>query len=430
MRFRHLLALAALAVGLLPGSGVAATPTAGAVSSATTTTSWTGGPFVTSNPSGLCVAPDPACDTYALSITAPASGDFTVEIAITPSSEGDDYDLSVAGPDGKTVASSASSGGHESVTLTNPATGTYLVRTLAWLVAPGGTYSGTATLKSGTAPQAPTGSVLYTYDTKAPQAKAQVPLRVIAVGFKPGELDESTVLGQIPTSQRPGVIIPRGKNPSGDNGTLFGLETLVNHGRRYYDSSTPFLVPYEYDWKPQLVYASDAFANGLFAAMAANSTTGEFSNSRNRAFIETYNTSRGAYRGAGKLVAPNAPVRFVDGEKTEDWIAANAPSLLGFDFAARGKGPGKDFGYTVFLINSWDSPQAVSQLKPEHEYHVWKINRTDPDTGDFDGIDWARVWGGRYRFMMVDSGAAPNPYEAETWGNRNRSVYGSAIAAG
>ena len=28
--------------------------------------------------------------------------------------------------------------------------------------------------------------------------------------------------------------------------------------------------------------------------------------------------------------------------------------------------------------------------------------------------------------MMVDTGAAPNPYEAETWGNRNRSVYGSA----
>ncbi|HXH35705.1 MAG TPA: hypothetical protein VNJ54_15085, partial [Plantibacter sp.] len=174
------------------------------------------------------------------------------------------------------------------------------------------------------------------------------------------------------------------------------------------------------------IYASDAFADGLFASMAANSTTGEFSNSRNRNYLEGYNASRGVYRGSNRLVTPNAPVRFVDGEKTEDWIAANAPTLLGLDFAARGKGAGKSFGYTVFLINSWDSPQAISRLKPQNEYHVFKVNRTDPDTGDFDGIDWARVWGGRYRFMMVDAGAAPNPYEAETWGNRNRSVYGSA----
>ena len=156
--------------------------------------------------------------------------------------------------------------------------------------------------------------------------------------------------------------------------------------------------------------------------MKANSTTGEFAKSGNRQYLEGYNATRGIYRGAGATRStPNAPVRFVDGEKTEDWIAANAPTLLGFDFAARGKGPGKNPGYTVFVLNTWDSPSARTHLQPEHEYHVLKINRTDPDTHDFDGIDWARIWGGRYRFMMVDLGAAPNPYEAETWGNRNRS---------
>jgi hypothetical protein len=426
MRFRLRLAATVLVVGLLPGGGAAAVPAGGTLSPTTSTTSWAGGPFLTSNPSGVCLAGDPACDRYSLTIVPPPSGSYTVDIALTPSSEGDDYDLYVTGPDGSTVASSTSSGGHEAVTLTNPAAGTYSVNTLVWLVAPGGTYTGSATMKVGSTAPPASGSVLYNYDPAAAQATAEVPIRVVAVGFKPGELDESTVLGQIPTSQRPGVLIPRGQNPSGDTGILFGLETLVNHGRRYYDSSTPFLVPYEYKWKPQLIYASDAFADGLFASMAANSTTGEFAKSANRTFIESYNASRGTYRGAGKLVAPNAPIRFVDGEKTEDWIAANGPSLLGFDFAARGKGPGRDFGYTVFLINSWDSPQAISRLKPQNEYHVWKINRTDPDTGDFDGIDWARIWGGRYRFMMVDAGAAPNPYEAETWGNRNRSVYGSA----
>lgn len=263
----------------------------------------------------------------------------------------------MTGPDGRTVATSASSGGHEAVSLSNPPAGTYSVNTVAWLVAPGGTYTGAAALKVGTTTTPAAGSVLYPYDPAAAQATAEVPLRVIAVGFKPGELDEATVLGQIPASHRPGVLIPRGQNPSGDTGTLFGLETLVNHGRRYYDSSEPFLVPYEYKWKPQVIYASDAFADGFFASMAANSATGEFSKSRNRTYIESYNSSRGVYRGTGRLVPPDAPVRFVDGEKTEDWIAANGPSLLGLDFAARGKGPGKDFGYTVFLTTRGTHPR-------------------------------------------------------------------------
>src|SRR6185436_4953809 len=134
----------------------------------------------------------------------------------------------------------------------------------------------------------------------------------------------------------------------------------------------------------------------------------------------------GGFRGADKLVLPNEPVRFVDGEKTEDWLAANAKAFLGFDHAGVGKGPGANPGYTVYVLNTWDSAAAERHLKPRHAYHVWRVQRNDPDTGAFDGIDWARIWGGRYRFMMLDLGAAPNPYEAETWGNRNRSVYGSA----
>ena len=115
-------------------------------------------------------------------------------------------------------------------------------------------------------------------------------------------------------------------------------------------------------------------------------------------------------------------MRFVDGESTEDWIAANSEAMLGFP---AGREPG-EAGYTVFVLNTWDAPEAEAAF-PAGEYHVFRIDRTDPDRGDFDGIDWARVWGGRYRFMMVDLGAAPNPYEAETWANRGRTVLGSAL---
>ena len=426
MRIRLTLLAAAAAALLAGGTAQSATPPAGTVSPTATTTAWSGGPFIASNPSGVCLTVDPACDTFSLTVVPPLSGSSSLEISIAPSTVSDDYDLYVYGPDGTRVGSSTSSGGHETVILANPKAGTYAVRTLAWLVAPGGTYTGTAKLTVGSTNTTEDGSVLWSFDQTAPQAAVEVPLRVVAVGFEPGELDEAAVLGEVPTAQRPGVLIPRGQSPSGDFGTLFGAEGYVNHGRRYYDETQPFLVPYEYRWKPQLVYAPDAFTDGLMQAMRSNSTTGEFAKSANRQYLEGYNAARGVYRGSERLVPPNAPVRFVDGEKVEDWIAANTRTHLGFDMPARGKGPGENPGYTVFLVNSWDSPQALQRLRPQREYHVWKVNRTDPDTREFDGIDWARVWGGRYRFMMLDLGAAPNPYEAETWGNRNRSVLGSA----
>lgn len=91
MRLRlSLLALIAGLVALLPAAAQAAVPTGGTVSTATPTSSWTGGPFVSSNPSGLCLAVDPACDRYALTITPPAAGNYTVEISTTPSAEADD----------------------------------------------------------------------------------------------------------------------------------------------------------------------------------------------------------------------------------------------------------------------------------------------------------------------------------------------------
>jgi hypothetical protein len=427
MRARVLLLGLVLGLTALVPVANAAAPSAGTVSPVAPTSSWTGGPFVTSNPSGVCFVADPACDAYALTIVPPASGNYTVEITTTPSAEGDDYDLYVNNSAGQRVGSSTTDGGREKVTLSNPPGGTYTVNTLAWLVQPGGTYQGKATLAVSSAP--PTsdpGSVLYSYDPNAAQAKVEVPLRVVAVGFAPGELDEAKILGEIPNYQRPGVLIPRGEGSSGDQFPLFGAETLVNHGRNYYNNTKPFTVPYEYTWKPQFVYAPAGFTQGLFNTMKANSTTGDFAKSANRTYLEGYNATRGVYRGTGALVKPNSPVRFVDGEKVEDWIAANSKAYLGWDDPARGKGPGRNPGYTVYILNTWDSAEARAILKPQNEYHVWKINRTDPDTGQFDGIDWARIWGGRYRFMMVDTGAAPNPYEAESWGNRNRSVYGSA----
>jgi hypothetical protein len=426
--------VAVATAALLPGSATSAVPASGTISPASTSVSWQGGPAVVSNPSGVCVGGvDVTCDRFLLTITPPPTGNYSVEITLTASNTDDDWDLFVFGPDGTSESSTKSAPNYpEVVRLNNPAAGTWRVYGNPWLVNPGSTYSAAATMTVDKVyPPSSTGSVLYDFDAAAPQAKLEAPLRVVAVGFKPGELDASKVLGEIPNIQRPGVLIPRGTDPGPDNHPLIiGNEGLLNHGRAYFDNSSPFLVPYEYTWKPQLIYAPDTFTNGLLAAMASNSATGEFAKSGNRQYIEKYNAERGVYRGSGNQVAPNAPVRFVDGEAVENWVAANSQAMLGWSSGPRGgkgkKAAGVNPGYTVYVINTWDSAAAKTHLKPEHEYHVFKINRKDPDTGEFDGIDWARVWGGNYRFMMVDLGAAPNPYESETWGNRNRTVLGSA----
>ena len=264
-----------------------------------------------------------------------------------------------------------------------------------------------------------------------PVAQADAPLRIVLVGFKKGQLDESALLAQIPQTQRPGVLIPYdedAEDTSDQCGVFFGANTLLNHGRCYYDSGKPYLVPVEYNWKPQLVYAPDTFTTALFQQMMAPSKTGDFRARPYRPYLEAYNPPAAVYRGATNQVAFGAPVRFFDAEKMETWLAQNSLKYLGFDLGPKGGpnlGPGKKPGYTIFVLNTWDSPQALSILKPQHEYHSLLINRTDPDTNSFAGIDWARVWGGNYREVFWDLGAAPNPYESQTWGNRRRDPIGS-----
>jgi len=424
---------AALAV-LIPSSASSAVPASGTISPAQTAVTWQGGPATASNPANVCVGGglDVVCDRYLLTIAPPAAGDYSVAITVTIPNSGDDWDLFVNGPDGTEVGSSSNgAGSNETVQLNNPAAGTYEVFVNPWLVTPGDTYTGNATMTVGKVyPPADKGSVLWDYDQSAPQESVEVPLRVVMVGFQPGSVDASQVLGQIPATQRPGVLIPYDQSPSGDSADFpLGADTLVNHGRTYFDNSKPFLVPYEYKWKPQLIYAPETFAQALFAQMRAQSSTGDFSDNRMRAYLEKYNTERGIYRGSNNLVTPNAPVRFVNAEPIEDWIAQNSKTYLGFDSGpkgGKGKGPGQNPGYTLYFLNTWDSNAAKTALQPQHEYHVFKIDRKDPDTGLFAGIDWARVWGGHYRFMMMDLGAAPNPYESVTWANRRRDVLGSA----
>lgn len=144
---RLLVAAVTLSAVLVPaGSGAAAEPPAGTISSDNPTVMWTGGPFLTSNPT-FCLPADPACDTFELTVAEPLPRDhYLVTVSIDGEFDGDDYDLFVFGPDGEEVASSTTPSGDEQVTLFNPAPATYDVVVQAWLVAPGSTYAGVAEL--------------------------------------------------------------------------------------------------------------------------------------------------------------------------------------------------------------------------------------------------------------------------------------------
>lgn len=140
--------LALAACGLLAGPAFAASPAAGSVSSSGTST-WQGGPFLLSNPaactsSGLNL---PGCDRYAVTVTPPATGHYLVEINVDAVSAQDDYDIFLFDAQGNQVDSSANSGGHEGMSLSDLPAGTYTVVVQAYLVLPNSTYRGAAALR-------------------------------------------------------------------------------------------------------------------------------------------------------------------------------------------------------------------------------------------------------------------------------------------
>src|SRR5919199_6015720 len=130
-------------------------PAAGTISPAATSATWQGGPFTVPNPSGVCpLAVTPGCDTYQLTVAPPTTGDYTVAISTTPSSPDDDYDLYVYDANGTEVGSSTSASGSEKVVLDSPHGGTYSVQVVAYMISPGDTYTGNATLTVGAPPAA------------------------------------------------------------------------------------------------------------------------------------------------------------------------------------------------------------------------------------------------------------------------------------
>src|SRR5437879_2862919 len=160
-RLRRLCAVClALAIVLLPGPASAATPSSGTVSQTNPTVTWTGQiPIPPAAGSSSCGGPNNSgCDNFKLTIIPPdpTFGPYVVVIQ-TISKGADDWDLEVYDPNGKLIGSSGNGPGTptspevETVTLTNPAAGTYTVSSSPFAVTSTMGYTGTAQLKPLTA---------------------------------------------------------------------------------------------------------------------------------------------------------------------------------------------------------------------------------------------------------------------------------------
>ncbi len=242
-------------------------------------------------------------------------------------------------------------------------------------------------------------------------------------------MTEEQVFSQIPDFQRVGSLYSYdGGLRSGDDG--LPNATLLNHGRVYYDQETPFLLPVEYRWEPELHYAPTEFTRGLFEHMVAASAHRRLRRPAAPGLPRGPQPDPGHPRPAAGRRSPTGSWRRSTrcGSSTASRPRTGSPPtpsrLLGFP---AGREPGQA-GYTVVRPQHVGLARGARRRSPATRYRVpHRPHRPPPTRASFDGIDWARIWGGRYRFMMVDLGAAPNGYESETWANRAKSVLGSAL---
>lgn len=238
-------------------------------------------------------------------------------------------------------------------------------------------------------------------------ATIDVPINIVFVGFDQSEVDanKQKILDRIPKSFRPAIRLESSTGGTGlvrRDGGAQARQLLELSG------SQIEIEPLEYRYKPRVIVPGEGYSRSFFAAAKAATKSGDYQLPYDREFVERYNARGSALRGTN-AVAPGSPIDFVDGMKLEDWVAANPPAKdISFDLSDPAN------GYTYFIVDSYRPEYAAEyfNLSRYHNFRVMNDLTVDPDSGTQNGFDWGRVWGGRYRFLMLDTGAAPNSWEA------------------
>ncbi len=473
----HALAAATAAFGLTivglqtaeassPASSTLAPPAGG---QETSTAMWSGGPYTQAVLDPVLCTPA-SCDSHEINLNVPDdfwsthTGD--VKVSIKWADSANDFDMYVYDSAGNEVKHSAQGGtDSESVNLGELAPGSYSVQVVPYLVTDA-SYTGTATLTAADLG----GAMAYPESRKAVEDELVVdyPLNVVFVGRKPSAAEVAELRKSIPDNYKPPVA-----TKSTASGELTQTGAGLLNWNKDHISGDPYFLGITYRYELNILQASDAYAKALFEVAKKNTAQAqEYRTGRSRAQHQAaYDAQYGNLRVVAKGGDPSYKVLeptktdLVDAIAVEDWMfesrfdtqwdcaftntetgACSDPSViapdrqayhdpyydrdgLNLDRMPQGLNKGSSFffldTFTPDYANNYFRSNAYHTFgidkvidgkivpKPIEEGGSWRI--TDPDTNAWDGLDYARTWGGRYRFHFIDLGAAPNDYESASW---------------
>ena len=159
--------------------------------------------------------------------------------------------------------------------------------------------------------------------------RERVPVNVVFVGFEPAQVAEATFTACRSATSR-----------SSARGSAYGVVSRSG-------------IDYTYDY--DVTYASTAWENSFFAALAGLADAGP-----RTAFQDEYNSQAGV-RDVGQN-------HFIDAPTVEKWLIDNAPAGV------------NTRENTIFFVNWWG--------RPDFKDHVYtKFGEPDPDTGYDFGVE-------------------------------------------
>ncbi len=472
-----ILLIAALLISVLPAATFASTPSSGTLNppsgNGSSVITWSGGPYTVATPDpAACLDATINCDTFTFALNVPANywdsheGNVTVEI--NWASDVDDFDMYIQDSNGREVGRSAAGGTtSEKADLGKLAPGSYTVQVVAYLTA-AASYTGKATITSTQL----SGAMAFpeTRDTVKDLLTVDYPLNVIFVGYKPTAAEVADLRNWIPDNYQPTVA---NKSGSGDELHNTGAG-LLNWNKNHLINSDPYFLGIRYNYKLNIIQATDEYAQALFQVAKDNTAQSQaFHTAERGQQLARYDATYGNFRvlakngdASYKVIDPTK-TDLIDAYAVEDWIFNSRydaqwscafkntetgecldPSIIQPDPEAYhdpyydknglnlDKMPqGLNKGSSFFFFDTFTPDYAKNYFRT-NAYHTWGTDKvinggivskriedggswriTDPDTKDWDGVDYGRTWGGRYRFHFIDLGSAPNNFESATWLN-------------
>ena len=465
-----------------PGSGTLTAPSG----NGTTTVTWTSATFNNQNYSSAVLGNDfenctdgVNCDIYMLTVDIPANYWDTHEggvvVEINWESYNNDFDLYVYDSQGQEVGHSTSThmeSNSERADLGKLAPGTYKVLADPFF-AVNASFTGTATLRGLFVP--PGMQLPEDKETIIDLLTIDYPVNVVFVGRHPSAQEIADLREWLPREYIPTI----GNKSPGGNENENAAGGLVNWMKNHLITSVPYHLGIKFNYTLNIIQASDDYARALYQVAEDNTAQAQaFKTASRGQDLARYDTLNGNLRVLAKggdisyRVTDPTKTDLIDAYAVEDWIfntrndtrwtcafrnietnACLNPSIiqpdptayhdpfydrngLNLDRMPQGLNKGSSF----FFMDTF-TPSFASEYFRPGAYHTYGTDRvingsivdrpieqggswriTDPDTGAWDGVDYARTWGGRYRFHYIDLGAAPNNYESLSWLGTERQM--------